>query len=298
MRLLVASRTLVIPDGVTIEVKARSVRVKGPRGECQGRWKLRRRRRGRLLSARNFDARDGGAARGAAGPPRRPTHRLGRLERGRSLLRDPGAPLSPAAPIDITGGGGRAALRAPLLSSRPATTRALTTALPLPTRSAGTLQRDFKHLAVDMYLTEVDGAKALLVDCHFGRRKALASIRTCTSHVQNMITGVTRGFEYKMRLVYAHFPININIEKKGAVVEIRNFLGEKRVRIVRMLAGVTVERSSAVKDELVISGNDVELVSRSAALINMICHVRKKDIRKFLDGVYLAERTTIVKDED
>ena len=102
----------------------------------------------------------------------------------------------------------------------------------------------------------------------------------------------------QMRLVYAHFPINVNIEGGGKVVEIRNFLGEKRVRIVRMLAGVTVERSSAVKDELVISGNDVELVSRSAALINMICHVRKKDIRKFLDGVYLAERTTIVKDED
>ena len=106
------------------------------------------------------------------------------------------------------------------------------------------------------------------------------------------------GFEYKLRLVYAHFPININIEGGGKVIEIRNFLGEKRVRIVKMLPGVTVERSAAVKDELVVSGSDVDLVSRSAALINMICHVRKKDIRKFLDGVYLAERGTIVKDED
>ena len=101
-----------------------------------------------------------------------------------------------------------------------------------------------------------------------------------------------------MRLVYAHFPININIEKDGKTIEIRNFLGERRVRVVKMLDGVKVERSSAVKDELVVSGNDVELVSRSAALINMICHVRKKDIRKFLDGVYLSERGTIVKDEE
>ena len=35
---------------------------------------------------------------------------------------------------------------------------------------------------------------------------------TRRSHTLNMITGVTKGFEYKMRLVYAHFPININIE--------------------------------------------------------------------------------------
>jgi large subunit ribosomal protein L9e len=153
-----------------------------------------------------------------------------------------------------------------------------------------------------MFLTEAEeeagGGKVLRVEMAFGKRKQLAAIRTACSHVQNLIKGVTKGFEYKMRLVYAHFPININIEEGGKLIEIRNFLGEKRVRTVRMLAGVTVERSSSVKDELVISGNDVELVSRSAALINMVCHVRKKDIRKFLDGVYLSERSTIVKDED
>lgn len=92
------------------------------------------------------------------------------------------------------------------------------------------------------------------MDCHFGKKKRLAAIRTACSHVLNMITGVTKGFEYKMRLVYAHFPINVNIEGKGTVVELRNFLGEKRVRVVNMLPGVTIERSSAVKDELILTG--------------------------------------------
>jgi large subunit ribosomal protein L9e len=148
-----------------------------------------------------------------------------------------------------------------------------------------------------MYLFEEEGEKKLRVDCHFGRRKSLASIRTCTSHVMNMITGTTKGFEYKMRLVYAHFPININIEKKGEIVEIRNFLGEKRVRIVNMLAGVTCERSKDVKDELILTGNDVELVSRSAALIHQVCLVKHKDIRKFLDGIYLSKRGLATVDE-
>jgi hypothetical protein len=52
-----------------------------------------------------------------------------------------------------------------------------------------------------MYLFEEEGEKKLMVECHFGKRKRLASIRTACSHVQNLITGVTKGFEYKMRLV-------------------------------------------------------------------------------------------------
>lgn len=57
----------------------------------------------------------------------------------------------------------------------------------------GTLTRDFKHLAVDMYLKQVvpkgeedqeKTEKRLIVDCHFGKRKRLAAIRTCCSHVQ------------------------------------------------------------------------------------------------------------------
>lgn len=149
-----------------------------------------------------------------------------------------------------------------------------------------------------MYLTsDEEGAKLFKVDCHMGKKKKLASIRTTISHVQNMITGVTKGFEYKMRLVYAHFPININIVDGGAKVEIRNFLGEKRVRVVNMLPGVTIARSDAVKDELILSGNDVELVSRSTSLIHQICLVRNKDIRKFLDGIYLSGKGTVVKEE-
>eukprot|EP00775_Hariotina_reticulata_P007117 gene7117-7331_t len=160
----------------------------------------------------------------------------------------------------------------------------------------GVLSRDFKHLAVDMFLTEVDGEKALMVECHFGKKKRLAAIRTACSHVKNMITGVTKGFEYKMRLVYAHFPININIENKGSKVEIRNFLGEKRVRVVDMLPGVSIKRSDAVKDELILEGNDIENVSRTTALIHQQCLVKNKDIRKFLDGIYVSEKGLLSKE--
>ncbi|CAF4399925.1 unnamed protein product, partial [Adineta steineri] len=48
--------------------------------------------------------------------------------------------------------------------------------------------------------------------------------------------------------------------------------------------------STKQKDELVLEGNDIELVSRSAALIQMSTSVKNKDIRKFLDGIYVSEK--------
>jgi len=44
-------------------------------------------------------------------------------------------------------------------------------------------------------------------------RKQVACLRTVRSLINNMIIGVTKGFKYKMRYVYAHFPINVNLEK-------------------------------------------------------------------------------------
>ncbi|KAK9724159.1 hypothetical protein RND81_05G052700 [Saponaria officinalis] len=158
----------------------------------------------------------------------------------------------------------------------------------------GKLVRNFKHLNLDFQLTtNEDGKKILKIDSWFSKRKTTAAIRTAISHVENLITGVTKGYRYKMRMVYAHFPINASITNSNHGIEIRNFLGEKRVRKVDMLDGVSILRSEKVKDELVLDGNDIELVSRSAALINQKCHVKNKDIRKFLDGIYVSEKGRI-----
>jgi hypothetical protein len=52
------------------------------------------------------------------------------------------------------------------------------------------------------------GSKVKFVVWH-GKRKHNACLRTVKSLIENMIIGVTRGFLYKMRAVYAHFPINV-----------------------------------------------------------------------------------------
>mmetsp|Transcript_35034 Transcript_35034/g.6307 ORF Transcript_35034/g.6307 Transcript_35034/m.6307 type:complete len:105 (-) Transcript_35034:289-603(-) len=69
----------------------------------------------------------------------------------------------------------------------------------------GTLTRRFTHFNCDIYKTSEGNLK---VDCWFATKKKSASVKTICSIINNLITGVTKGFEYHMRLVYAHYPIN------------------------------------------------------------------------------------------
>ncbi len=149
----------------------------------------------------------------------------------------------------------------------------------------GSLTRDFKNINMDLRRV---GTKGIRVDLWFATRKQLACVRTVCSHIDNMMVGVTRGFLYKMRFVYSHFPINVTLA--GDVVEIRNFLGEKRVRKVKLLDGVSYIRSADVKDEIQLLGNDIANVSLTAAQIQQSTNVRNKDLRKFLDGIYVSEK--------
>ncbi|BCS25621.1 60S ribosomal protein uL6 [Aspergillus puulaauensis] len=161
----------------------------------------------------------------------------------------------------------------------------------------GKLTKDLSHIAVTFGRPKKD---LISIEMHHGSRKGVATLRTVRTIINNLIIGVTRGFKYKMRYVYAHFPINVNIEKNAETgqsdVEIRNFLGEKYVRRVVCQPGVDIQTSPNVKDELQLSGNSLEAVSQSAADIQQICRVRNKDIRKFLDGLYVSEKGNIVEE--
>ncbi|CAB9505306.1 60S ribosomal protein L9 [Seminavis robusta] len=166
------------------------------------------------------------------------------------------------------------------------------------TGKKGTLTRDFKHIDMDLMLGETEpdeetGAtkKVVRLDLWFAARKQLACVRTVCSHIENMFVGVQRGFCYKMRFVYSHFPINVTTV--GSTVEIRNFLGERRVRKIKLLEGVNYVRTADVKDQIELSGIDITKVSICAAKIQQATNIRKKDLRKFLDGIYVSEKGAI-----
>jgi len=155
----------------------------------------------------------------------------------------------------------------------------------------GTLKRNFKHLPIELWLA--NNGQEVRARMYFAKTKQLSALRSVCSHINNLFEGVEKRYEYRMRLVYSHFPINANITNGGKTIELRNYLGEKIVRTVNMLEGVKVEKSAQTKDELVVTGSDIDLTSRSAALIRQSCLCKHKDIRKFLDGVYVSSHGVI-----
>lgn len=106
---------------------------------------------------------------------------------------------------------------------------------------------------------------------------------TVASHIKSMFRGVLSGFEKKMVIRFAHFPVSI--ETKGRDLLIKNFLGEKKPRRARLVGNVKVE----VKGQDVrITGPDKEAVGQSAANIRAATRIREKDGRVFQDGIFIV----------
>jgi large subunit ribosomal protein L6 len=106
-------------------------------------------------------------------------------------------------------------------------------------------------------------------------------IGTFVAHIKNMIKGVTKGFEYRMKTVFSHFPIKTSVDKNEFIIQ--NFLGERSARRAKILDGVIVELKG---DDITIRGNDKERVGQTVANIERASMVKKRDIRVFQDGIY------------
>ena len=100
-----------------------------------------------------------------------------------------------------------------------------------------------------------------------------------------MITGVTKGYQYKLKIVFSHFPITVKVQGKFVLIE--NFTGERKARRIKILGDTKVK---VEPDDIVVEGLNLEEVSQTAANIEQATRVRGKDPRVFLDGLYVYER--------
>ena len=147
--------------------------------------------------------------------------------------------------------------------------------------SKGTLTRKFNHKNIQI---KVEDDK-IVVESSFPKKKDKAMLGTIRSHISNMITGLTDGFTYKMKIVYAHFPMTV--KKAGNKIIIENFLGERHPRSAKIVGDANVQIKG---DEVIVSGINKEHVGQTMANMEQATKIRGRDPRVFQDGIYLVSK--------
>ena len=117
------------------------------------------------------------------------------------------------------------------------------------------------------------------------KKKDNVIINTVSSIVNNMATGVTKGYTYKVKVVYAHFPITV--KTKGKQIMVENFVGERSPRIAEIVGDSKVTTEG---DDVIVKGVSLEDVGQTAANIELATKIKRKDQRVFLDGLYIYHK--------
>ncbi|MEM5793264.1 MAG: 50S ribosomal protein L6 [Candidatus Aenigmatarchaeota archaeon] len=144
----------------------------------------------------------------------------------------------------------------------------------------GQLTRTFKYF-YDIKITKENGK--VKVSCGDEKRKAKAMVGTIIAHLKNMSKGVSKGYKYKMKIVYSHFPMSVKVD--GDKVLINNFIGEKSPRIAKIVGKTKVE---VIGQDIILSGIDKEEVGQTMGNIEQACRITKFDRRIFQDGIYFV----------
>lgn len=146
----------------------------------------------------------------------------------------------------------------------------------------GTVKKDFTKLPATI---TVEGNKVTIKP--YGKRKHdLAVTNTARSIIASMIKGVEKGYTYKLKVIFAHFPISVKV--KGKQVHVENFFGERAARVATIIGEST--KVNIAGEDVLIQGPSLEDVSQTAANIELSTKIKDKDQRVFLDGLYVYSR--------
>ncbi len=127
----------------------------------------------------------------------------------------------------------------------------------------------------------------IIISSEKNRRIEKRLFGTFSAHIKNMINGLTKGFIYKLQIANVHFPMNVIYNKEKNEIIVKNFLGEKKDRIIKLVPEVEVKID---KDIIELKGFDIEKTGHVATNIEKGTRVRNKDRRIYQDGIFIIEK--------
>ena len=118
-----------------------------------------------------------------------------------------------------------------------------------------------------------------------GTKRQKRMLYTFLAHPNTMVKGVQEPYQYKLKICSGHFPMNVSIQ--GDIMSVKNFLGEKSPRTIKLKKGATVKIDG---DQILVESPSKELAGQQASDIELLTAKSNRDLRIFQDGIYLIEK--------
>lgn len=141
-----------------------------------------------------------------------------------------------------------------------------------------------KNFKIGKLIFKKEGQKIIL-ECKNATKKEKRLMNAVAKHIKNMVLGVQKKFVYTLKICSSHFPITVEI--KGNEASIKNFLGEKIPRKVKIPENVDARIE---RDTITIKSFDKELAGQSAANFEVATRISSRDRRVFQDGIFIISK--------
>ena len=141
-----------------------------------------------------------------------------------------------------------------------------------------------KVLKSPLVTMEVKDGNIILQSKRYTKREK-CMLNTYIAHINNMMKGVKEKYVYKMKICSGHFPMNVSVSGKDFIV--KNFIGEKTPRVLKMQDGVDVKVEG---DVVTVESHDKEIGGQTAGDIEQLTRRTSFDRRIYQEGIYIFEK--------
>ena len=113
---------------------------------------------------------------------------------------------------------------------------------------------------------------------------------------------VTKSFKHIKAEILVHEEVDEHTKEKHNVVRINIYmntykqgailytLGQRDVKVIPLPEGVSCQKNPKNPSELWFDGIDCDQLGCTCSKVFQSCYPKDKDIRKFLDGIFISER--------